>query len=661
MKLTGTNQMYIFSVTNYLGVELWNSYSNNYPGKNLQIEVVDNSSVALTLTNPITSAVTIPVQMNYAIATFTNFGAGTWPGWSNSVPAPGAVGRAGNFVLPLGAHGTNLTFLPASIYRFGVVPPSQFSFVPDDSNPFPQYENFPITRLPEFGMVMTNRLQVFILDTDIGGHVHVIDYVHFNGPERQRDLNAELADADSPGGIPAYQWSTNLFGTVPWGVINQINISQGQPSTVPSVDGGNWNSPPGLPPALVGRPGAVQEYFKGFLVPNSLYSFGGKNYTNMEYVVQAPYTPTRTIVDYVSWQANDPLVRSLSADLNFSGAEPSSKLTTGHTKWTTEPDILLDLGKVNQTYQPWGISYSYPGSDNNPYNPTYKDPLTKYSDNWNFPTNKLPTVGWLGRVHRGSPWQTVYLKASNILKATNGLTTWSKWTGYSNLQNVTNTAPLQDRALFDLFSTALNDNATRGRMPVNVGASGRPGLAAWSAVFSGIAVPPASLTNTYQVIDPAGVDQANSRLYQVVTNINTARANFTNADGVVGSFERVGDILSASALSERSPFLNLANTNYNNDELYEWLPQQTMSLLTVSSAPRYVIYSYGQTLTPAPNSELTSGGAAYFGMITNYQVVSEIVTRSVVQFNPVITRDAGGNLKTNYNAHVEQFNILPPD
>ena len=37
------------------------------------------------------------------------------------------------------------------------------------------------------------------------------------------------------------------------------------------------------------------------------------------------------------------------------------------------------------------------------------------SDNWNFPTNKYPTVGWLGRVHRGTPWQTVYFKAHEHL------------------------------------------------------------------------------------------------------------------------------------------------------------------------------------------------------------------------------------------------------
>jgi len=49
---------------------------------------------------------------------------------------------------------------------------------------------------------------------------------------------------------------------------------------------------------------------------------------------------------------------------------------------------------------------------NDPYalNVNVKDPLVRRSDDWDFPTNKFPNLGWLGRVHRGTPWQTVYLK-----------------------------------------------------------------------------------------------------------------------------------------------------------------------------------------------------------------------------------------------------------
>jgi hypothetical protein len=185
---------------------------------------------------------------------------------------------------------------------------------------------------------------------------------------------------------------------------------------------------------------------------------------------------------------------------------------------------------------------------------------------------------------------------------------------------------VQDRLLFDLFTTAFNDNATRGQLSVNVSSNS---LAAWSAVFSGVTVLSNNLANfviggvnhnqaqnpvgsvypyppSYSVtnIQPAGVNVNNSALAKIVAGIDQTRATFTNADGLVGSFEHKGDILAVPQLAEQSPFLNWTNTaqqtNGISDEMYEWLPQQVMSLLTVSSSPRYVIYSYGHARRGAP-------------------------------------------------------------
>ncbi len=111
--------------------------------------------------------------------------------------------------------------------------------------------------------------------------------------------------------------------------------------------------------------------------------------------------------------------------------------------------------------------------------------------------------------------------------------------------------------------------------------------------------------------------------------------------------------------------------------MYEWLPQQTMSLLRCSGSPRYVIYCYGQALKPAPNGIYTGSGQ-FFGMVTNYQIVSEIATRAVVRFGSNLTNvitytneivaDVPKNwswftvpVVTNNNAVIESFNILPPD
>jgi hypothetical protein len=306
-------------------------------------------------------------------------------------------------------------------------------------------------------------------------------------------------------------------------------------------------------------------------------------------------------------------------------------------------------------------------------------------------------VGWLGRVHRGTPWQTVYLKSFDALgliqvsgTVTNhvGVAAWTNWTGNVNLFDATNAAPAQDRLIFDLFTTALNDNASRGTLSVNVSPT-NGNLAAWSAVFSGVVVP-TNLSGRYTVINPAGFYDATlpqglwPALAQIVmgTNgINHTRAIFTNADGLAGSFEHVGDILAVPALTEQSPFLKgLDPVTQIKDELYEWLPQQVMSLLRCPSSPRYVIYCYGQTLKPAPNA-IYSGGigsGAYFNLVTNYQVVSEIATRTVVRFNSTLTNNvrpytvtnfSDGTVMTNWivptvtnnSAVIESFNLLPPD
>jgi hypothetical protein len=95
--------------------------------------------------------------------------------------------------------------------------------------------------------------------------------------------------------------------------------------------------------------------------------------------------------------------------------------------------------------------------------------------------------------------------------------------------------------------------------------------------------------------------------------------------------------------------------------MYEWLPQQAMSLLRVGT-PRYVIYSYGQALKPAPNGTYLGAPAGMFGMVTNYQVVSEIATRAVVRFETARTNVIGNKITvTPPRAIIESFNILPPD
>jgi hypothetical protein len=152
---------------------------------------------------------------------------------------------------------------------------------------------------------------------------------------------------------------------------------------------------------------------------------------------------------------------------------------------------------------------------------------------------------------------------------------------------------------------------------------------------------------------------------QLVTGINQTRTNLNLFP--LQTFTHVGDILAVPALADQSPFLaGLNATNGISDEMYEWLPQQTMSLLRVANSPRYVIYCYGQTLKPAQNGIVTSG--SLFGICTNYQVVAEAATRAVVQFGSTRTNIVDFTIPptvtaTNIhnNAVIEGFNVLPPN
>jgi hypothetical protein len=670
--------MYIMSITNFFGVECWNSYSNAYPR---QVTIMARIKMAMNLTSDATGYSWPPPSTPNSFITTTITTINPWPAYNNNM-------GLSSFVLPFGTNALVL-WLPDSVYNYGPNTAAGFTppgFIADSNNP-PNYLNLGTPPLSHFGLLTTNRLQVVMLDGN-----NVIDYVQLNGMDSSRDLNAEIADPDDYG-----LWSTSLTNGAPQGVINQYYTSS-RGGTVPkedSDDGFQWNPVPGLPATK----DAEQYYFSLFMTPNGTTGTYFDPNTRRTYSVvitatnvQVPYTPTRTRVQRLTWQANDPLVHYLASDLTDTADDTNAQHVI---------DWPYNLGFLNTRYMPWSgnpvtpINPSAPDFNTvNAWNLAVKDPLVSSSDNWDFPTYKFPTVGWLGRVHRGTPWQTVYLKASPT-----DTTNWMTWTGNENLFDATNAAPGQDRLLFDLFTTAFNDNATRGTLSVNQGAgSSDPaaGLAAWSAVFSGVLVlsnnasdaalttfpPPMTPPFTAFPIDPAGSAGLASAVGQLVQGINQTRANNN-----LQSFTHMGDILSVPQLTEQSPFLNWKNDivqqqNGISDEMYEWLPQQVMSLMRASSSPRYVIYCYGQALKPAPESVYNSSGA-YFGMITNYQVVSEIATRAVVRFDSMVTNVItysviftnsvefpGGFYVTNWytvpvmknnNAVIESFNLLPPD
>ncbi|MGD0207201.1 MAG: hypothetical protein ABSC89_06315 [Verrucomicrobiota bacterium] len=694
-KMTGTNQMYLMNVSSTLGVDLWNSYAAQYNGtvsgwvrENLSMSLTSSDSINWPPLGPMGLSTNCPISSN------------PWSGLSFVVPLGNTFIMLTNSVYRSPSAGATGGAVPSGFTPPCLIPTNYFGAVTA------VYEtNTPGFPLPNWGLLTTNQLQVFMLDQSANGIYHVIDYAHFEQIS-SRNLNAEIFTDDTAG-----VWNANIDSTtgLPYGIKNQINISRGilvPPGPPPSEDG-LWNPDPQASP---GTPTVQQASFQAFFQPlgtiATVYSWGANaqaSASNYLSSAQDPYSPIRYVVGTTVLEANDPLVHYLASDLNATNF--FNQTYQYNNSYSQVPTLTnLDLGGQNRRYQPWGMSASSKVAlpvDPNPNNLSYKDPLVRSSDNWDFPANKFPTVGWLGRVHRGTPWQTVYLKATNILNwaeinppYANGFNTWDVWAyGTTNLNPIAaaNAAPAQDRLLFDLFTTAFNDNATRGTLSVN-----QNHLAAWSALFSGVVAlsnnaadgsiisvksqyqnPPPS--NSWMIIQPAGPAWTNSPLGQLVNGINQTRAN-TNLFPLQ-TFAHVGDILATPQFTEQSPFLRiitngvvdgLQQANGISDEMYEWLPQQTMSLLRVSGSPRYVIYCYGQALKPAPNGIYTGGGQ-YFGMVTNYQVVSEIATRAVVRFGSTLTNVITTNtflgingwvsvpVPTNNNAVIESFNILPPD
>ncbi len=654
-----TNEAFIISAYNYLSADFWNSYSGAYPGGLVDIAVQDtlrrvwsNSPTAYYGQTPV------------LFSGYAQIGAGKWygSGWNPKAAINNRTPSSLSFV-PF--YWTD-PFIGAQAFH---VSNGQFY---NDTNYF---DPGTVAPLPPIQLLTTNWLLAVILDGS-----HVIDFVEMASPTGVTNLTSALADqiANVPqnnNNQNLLMWNTNLTaGGITWGVANQIAIAK--PGTSPNLN--FWQAPLNFPQGS--GTNAVQnqqQFFANFFLPG--------NAGNTETLIQDPYTPTRTVYSSYLMQANDPLVHYLASDLN---GIPGSMAgwNNGYYMnglWQQSDDPLnTPLPTVPITslarYQPWGLMKQMAtlnGVITNGYDLSFKDPLVWSSDYWDFPTNAYPTVGWLGRVHRGTPWQTVYLKATNVLSKTislgnqgtanAGVPTWSQWTGDLDLFDSDNSAPVEDRLLFDVFTTKLDDNAARGALSIN-----QNNLSAWSALFSGMvaitnttpfasALNPVAVTTAPLTISPAGVDGNNSALARLVNNINATRANLFPGN----SFTHVGDILATPGLSDLSPFLNTLSSSQVaggvSDEMYEWLPQQTLPLLKVSTVPRYVIYGYGQALRPAQNSTY-SGNGALFNLVTNYQVMAESAVRAVVQVHPQVTATPNGYV-TNYTTTVESYDILPPN
>ena len=403
---------YYLSITNMLGLQAWNSYSTAYTNP-LTLQAWPDVSVLVT--NLETGALLSPVgyPSRLPVTPPAPLVISNWPGYIATFPQP-------SFITPLGPSGapiTNYIFMPSNcVYSF-----SQQRFLLNGMfDHTPGYTNF---HVPHFQATVKSRLRYVLVDTASG---RLLDYLNLASSQTV-DVTMSVVDGGcGPNYIAAYSrggmWCTNLPTSYPggidpnesFGIRLQIDCSRG---TVPNPD---WTS--SLPDPLYGR-----DKDKG--VNRFLFQFGlgwgqaqpGEPPFQVLNAFAAPFSPFRTIHTITVWQANDPLVHYTVGDLQNLRDFPSPL----YLDQALPPIPSTPYGYVNRRYEPWGGNPTGGSLSPTKYDLRVKDPVARRvgsPDDWDFPTDR--GTNWLGRVHRGTPWQTIYLKAPGV-----DVATWTQWTG----------------------------------------------------------------------------------------------------------------------------------------------------------------------------------------------------------------------------------------
>jgi hypothetical protein len=544
------SQQLTVAITNMFGVECWNSYRADYTNNPVEIVVKDANTT--TLINDEGLSYTIPFSYTNAITV------SDWPGYGPSSLYPP----------------NPQSFIYAPLLEAEYVAPMIYTF--NTNAPFVgllSYYFATNSLMPHWSLLVTNRLQVVMLESNAtDGSYHVLDYVQLIGPEKSVDLTAAITNLydtyydknnnyqkTTPTGYND-MWDPIVSSgmLMPMGMANQMNVSA---QLYPIILSPYWIQT-GFSPTAITNQIAGFRAFLGFgslpgLPPSAApYIAAGKTALAM----QAPYTPTATVACLTQWEANDPLVHYLASDLAGSG----------QNIWPQAQILPLTFGDLNNHYKAWGGNVVFPNTDSNPYNLALKDPLVYSSDNWNFPTGQALNLDWLGQVHRGTPWQTIYLKATDIL-ATAGIGAWMNWTGDPDAADAAAMAPVQDRRLASLLASLLNTNDLRQLVSVN-----NPDPNAWLGLMAGLT----ALTNT-----------ASGQFAPIIISSNSPQASII-ASGIQASrsgqpnqfFRDAGDVLATPQLAEQSPFLSGLNpTNQITDEACETIPSQLLSLLRADS------------------------------------------------------------------------------
>ncbi len=548
----GTNQMYILGLSNYFGVEAWNSYDPSGAGPYPRpVTIVASNFVTVSLWN----ILGLQTNSTVRVAGTTNVAAGTWIG-----------GETRGFFLPLN---TNCVFLSNAVYRF-----NENVFANENANVFETTPaGFP---LPYWIYSISNRLTYLMSEPDGDGE-RIVDFVLLEDGQIVdlfRDLVAGANPYQGIGNVSAAVanvWDTNRVSSngPTTGIRQQMDIALGNVN----VSNSEWREF-GLSPTAneSDKSKAIDAFrvFCGFgpLTTNQVATNG--------LAMPTPFNPAAKLSVLGTWQADDPLVHYHLADLLLGGVATNHQYLKPAQPGTNAAPS--SLGRLNVRYSPWGgrpdSSYESPTA----YNLSLKDPGLISSDDWNFPSGVTPAPGWLGRIHRGTPWQTIYLKSEPA--PVGGP---SGWTNQSpdlvraiDGSLFSRTHPTNDWAMVRWFAQIWNTNDLRTLTSANT-----TNEATWKACFTGLTVLSNDLSNPVLGQPPRFETNAiapdASQLRTIIAGIARTRSSQRGQ-----YFTDVGAFLSVPELSVSSPWLNRTGDQLKwglTDEAYEILPSQLLSLV----------------------------------------------------------------------------------
>jgi hypothetical protein len=580
-----TNQFYEIMLTNMSGMDAWNPYSSNFSGVNNGLYVVASNLITVSLMNNYNWGTNIYVTnvLNWDVAAATN---PITPWWS-----------AGQFMTFVS---NSFCALPLGYYSDSK---KTFIFINPDApeNGFTTDTNQTTYPTHSWTTTVSNHLCYALFDGNpTSANANLLDFVNLGPFGSSFPITQYLINNDPNNAFPFQYPMWTLTNTtdaglaqIPTAVQNQITYC------VNTFENTLFNN------SLQGAPGGYSASQPAFGLPSPLSGSVLAQIGN--------FVPIANYTDSNIWMTCDPLVHYTIGDLfSPSTSIPSSAIVSvTPTQLRVNPTMTLSLGSKTQRY--------INGTRNaNTQRYIFGDPGMFSSTNWQFPTNLFPSVGWLGRVHRGTPWQTIYLKSDDL---TNGPGWGAATSPTTPWVNSPFTYPTNDWSLIDLFTAVPNDNAARGLLSVN-----QTNDAAWAAVFAGVIALTNGASPDLPVMGiPINPTSDVSNLVDAINGINATRA--TNANGL---FHHIGDILQASTLSVNSPFWASIPPAIPpadlTDEMVERIPQQTLGLLKLG-LPQFVIYSWGQSLKP--KNLYSSGSGPLLNICTNYEITGEYLTRTV--------------------------------